>query len=33
MAMQRENLRDAVTHQPGTDDGDARLVCHDQPAV
>ncbi len=32
VAGQRENLRDAVAHQAGADDGDARL-CHYQPAV
>jgi hypothetical protein len=32
MAGQRKNLRDAVAHQAGADDGDARL-CHCQPAV
>ena len=33
MAGEREHLRDAVTHQAGADDRDARLLRHDQPAV
>ena len=32
VAGQRKNLRDAVAHQAGADDGDARF-CHRQPAV
>jgi hypothetical protein len=32
MTGEREDLRDAVAHQAGADDGDARFT-HDQPAV
>jgi hypothetical protein len=32
MAREGEDLSDAVAHEPGTDDRDARLR-HDQPAV
>jgi len=33
MASERKHLRDAVAHQAGADDRDARLLHHDQPAV
>jgi len=32
VAGKREHLRDAVTHEAGTDDGNARFG-HSQPAV